>query len=71
MCAGNGAEDQNQDNQHRAGRKRIAEQGEGEIATRKARSQDARADDSCEQEAGAEALREQPTRQRLRSAHAP
>ena len=70
MRAGHGAEDQDQNDEHRAGRKRVAEQGEGDIAAREVRPHDARTDDCREQKAGPEAFRKQPTRQRLGGAHA-
>ena len=66
MRAGNRPEHGDEDEQHRAGRERVAEQGDGVVPARQMLGHDARADDGGEQEEGADALRRQPPRQRRR-----
>jgi len=54
------AEHRDQNNQHGSGGKGVAKQGEGDIPVRQALAHDAGADDSRQQQAGAQRLRADP-----------
>src|SRR5579883_161095 len=60
MRAGNGAEDQDQHHENGAGRERVCEQRQAEVAAAELGAHDAGANHGGEQKAGSDCLRDQP-----------